>query len=140
MQRSDRSSRFVFREQPGRPVEAGLFLNELLKPDATMPVQFQEMWHGGRPITPERALVIAVLWQAASDLRKFRFAKSRRQQRLFMEAYKWVASNDRSWQYSFVNLCDALKLSPEYLRSGMLEGRLPANNTESASEPMEEAA
>ena len=105
-----------------------------------MPEQFQEMWHGGRPITPERALVMVVLWQAASDLQKFRFAKARKQQRLYMEAYKWVASDDRSWPYSFVNLCEALKLSPEYLRAGMLEERPPAKKTESASEPMEEAA
>ena len=105
-----------------------------------MPEQFQEMWHGGRPITPERALVMVVLWQAASDLQKFRFAKSRKQQRLYMEAYKWVASDDRSWPYSFVNLCETLKLSPEYLRGGMLEGRLPAKKTDSASELMEEAA
>jgi len=105
-----------------------------------MPEQFQEMWHGGRPITPERELVMVVLWQAASDLQKFRFAKFRKQQRLYMEAYKWVASDDRSWPYSFVNLCETLKLSPEYLRGGMLESRLPAKKTDSASEPMEEAA
>jgi hypothetical protein len=121
-------------------MEPGIFLDELLKPEATMPEQFQEMWHGGRPITPERALVMVVLWQAASDLQKFRFAKFRKQQRLYMEAYKWVASDDRSWPYSFVNLCETLKLSPEYLRGGMLESRLPAKKTDSASEPMEEAA
>lgn len=121
-------------------MEPGIFADELLKPEATMPVQFQEMWHGGKPITPERALVILVLWQAASDLQKFRFAKSRKQQRLYMEAYKWVASDDRSWPYSFVNLCEALKLSPEYLRAGMLDGRLAAKETEGASVPMEELA
>jgi hypothetical protein len=121
-------------------MEPGIFLDELLKPEATLPEQFQEMWHGGRPITPERALVMVVLWQAASDLQKFRFAKSRKQQRLYMEAYKWVASDDRSWPYSFVNLCDALKLSPDYLRGGMLEGRSHAKRTESTSELMEEAA
>ena len=116
-------------------------MDELLKPEATMPVQFQEMWHGGRPITPERALVIVVLWQAASDLQKFRFARSRKQQRLYMEAYKWVASEDRSWPYSFVNLCEALKLSPEYLRIGMLEGRRAVKETQPApSVSMEEAA
>ena len=57
-----------------------------------------------------------------------------------MEAYKWVASGDRSWPYSFVNLCEALKLSPEYLRAGMLDGRLATKKTEGASVLMEEAA
>ncbi len=120
-------------------MEPGIFLDELLKPEATMPVQFQGLWHGGRPVTPERALVIVVLWQAASDLQKFRFAKSRKQQRLYMEAYQWVASDDRSWPYSFVNLCEALKLSPDYLRAGMLKGRA-AKEVESTSAAMEEAA
>lgn len=121
-------------------MEPGIFLDDLLKPEATMPVQFQGLWHGGRPVTPERALVIVVLWQAASDLQKFRFAKSRKQQRLYMEAYQWVASDDRRWPYSFVNLCETLKLSPNYLRAGMLEGRAAAKKVESASAAMEEAA
>jgi hypothetical protein len=121
-------------------MEPGIFLDELLKPEATLPVQFQGMWHGGKPVTPERALMIVVLWQAASDLQKFRFARSRKQQRLYMEAYKWVASNDRSWPYSFVNLCEALKLSLEYLRAGMLDGRPAARKSESASAPLEQAA
>jgi hypothetical protein len=121
-------------------MEPGIFLDELLKPEATLPVQFQGMWHGGKPVTPERALMIVVLWQAASDLQKFRFARSRKQQRLYMEAYKWVASNDCGWPYSFVNLCEALKLSPEYLRAGMLAGRPVARSAEGTSVPMEEAA
>ena len=121
-------------------MEPGIFVDELLKPEATMPVQFQEMWHGSKPVTPERALVMVVLWQAAGDLQKFRFARSRKQQRLYMEAYKWVASDDCSWPYSFVNLCEALKLSPEYLRAGMLDGHLAAKKPEGASVPMEEAA
>ncbi len=124
-----------------RDMEPGIYLDELLKPEATMPVQFQEMWHGGRPVTPERALVIVVLWQAASDLQKFRFAKSRKQQRLYMEAYKWVASEDRSWPYSFVNLCEALRLSPEYLRAGMLDGRAAVKKSQPDSPvSMDEAA
>jgi hypothetical protein len=124
-------------------MEPGIFVDELLKPEVTMPVQFQEMWHGGGPITPERALMVVVLWQAASDLQKFRFAKSRKQQRLYMEAYKWVASDDRGWPYSFVNLCEALKVSPEYLRAGMLDGRRASEKTDGTSVPsvpMEEAA
>jgi hypothetical protein len=126
---------------PATPgMEPGIFMDELLKPEVTTPEQFQAMWHGGRPITPERALVIVVLWQAAGDLRKFRFARSRKQQRLYMEAYKWVASDDRNWPYSFVNLCETLDLSPQYLRAGMLEGRVPATKAESPPVPMEEAA
>jgi hypothetical protein len=37
-----------------------------------------------------------------------------------MEAYKWVASDDHSWPYSFVSLCDALDVAPEWLRPRLL--------------------
>jgi len=101
-------------------MECGIFHEESLQPEAMLPVQFNTIWHGGRPITPERALVITMLWQAAHDLQKNRFAKRRRQQRLYIDAYKWVASEDRSWPYSFVNLCEAINVSPAYLCEELL--------------------
>jgi hypothetical protein len=78
------------------------------------------MWHGSRRSSPEHALAVAVLWQAAADMQKFRFARRRKQQRLYRKAYEWVASDERSWPYSFVNLCEALRLSPTYLRAELL--------------------
>ncbi len=90
------------------------------------PAQFQAIW-GGQATSNERALAVAVLEIALSDLRRYRHAKQRAGQRLYMEAYQWVASDDREWPYSFVNLCDALKLSPDGLRERMLdEERFPA--------------
>jgi hypothetical protein len=65
-------------------------------------------------------MVLAVLEQAFGDLEKYRFATRRRQQRLYMEAYKWVASDDREWPYSFVNLCESLNISPESVRQQLL--------------------
>jgi hypothetical protein len=65
-------------------------------------------------------LGLAVLEQAFADLEKYRFATRRRQQRFYMEAYKWVASDDREWPYSFVNLCEVLGPSPESVREQLL--------------------
>lgn len=93
---------------------------DVLIPEAAIPSQFRDIWHRSRAISPERALAIAVLEQAVFDLHKYRFAKRRRHQRLYMEAYKWVASDDQSWPYSFVGLCDALDLAPEWLRPRLL--------------------
>lgn len=123
-------------------MEPGIYLEELLRPEAVLPVQFSEIWNGSRAITPERALVVVVLWQAANDLQKYRFGRTRKQQRLYMEAYRWVASEERSWPYSFVNLCEALKLSPEYLREELLNVRPAAPRSMADDEPraMEEAA
>ncbi len=103
-----------------RQGSSAILSEDLLTPEQILPVQFQELWHKSRTLTPERVLATAVLWQAAMDLQKFRYAPRRKKQRLYREAYQWVASNDRSWPYSFVNLCDMLSVSVQYLRRELL--------------------
>ncbi len=75
---------------------------------------------GGVPESPERALMVAVLedacltWlgairsQGANSLR--RRATERR----------WIVSNDRSWPFSFVNLCETLDIDVGKLRGRLL--------------------
>jgi len=129
------------RAQQGVPkMWSGLFLEDSLTPEVALPAQFHDLWHRSRAIAPEKALAIAVLTQAVLDLYKYRFAKRRRQQRLYMEAYRWVASDDREWPYSFVNLCDALDLSPESLREQLLGPDAPALGLEAGVLEAEEAA
>jgi len=100
---------------------ASLVANEeFLTPEITLPVQFHRIWHESTTSTPERILAMSVLCQAASDLQQFRYARRRRPQRLYKEAYTWVTSEDRRWPYSFLNLCDALRLSPECVRAELL--------------------
>jgi hypothetical protein len=100
--------------------------DDILAPDFALPSQLKDIWHKSRAIRPERALALAVLEQAMEDLRKFRFADRRRQQRLYMEAYRWVMSNDGSWPYAFVCLCDQLGLEVEPMRRGLLGDAAPA--------------
>jgi hypothetical protein len=100
----------------------GIAHEDVIAPELTLPVQFRDMWHGPRAASPEMILAVSVLGQAANDLQNFRFARRRRRQRLYMEAYNWVASSDRSWPYAFLNLCDALRLSTESVRARLLGG------------------
>jgi hypothetical protein len=95
---------------------------DLLKPEPLLPVQFQHIWSGKCSITPERALLVAILWQAADDLRQHRHARRPKMQRLYRDAYRWVASDDRTWPYSFLNICDLLGLSAGSLRLELLGG------------------
>ena len=67
-----------------------------------------------------RALAKGVLDQAAKDLRRFRAAHEAIGRELYRDAYSWVMSNDLSWPYSFVNVCEALDLSTEVVRSELL--------------------
>ena len=102
-------------------------VDEMLASEITLPVQFQRLWHESGATAPERMLAIAVLCQAAEDVRTFRYAHRRRQQRLYMDAYTWVASPDRTWPYSFLNLCDQLRLCPDSVRLELLgDARSPA--------------
>lgn len=96
-------------------------LEEILGPEPALPSQFGDIWHRSRNITAERQLALAVLWQAVLDLRKFRYARRRRQQRFYMEAYGWVASDARDWPYACANLCDSLGISVEALRARLLD-------------------
>ena len=65
----------------------------------------------------EAVLAAAVLKLAFEDLQKHRGATDTRRRRAFREAYVWVASNERQWPFSFLNVCDMLDLSPGTLRS-----------------------
>ena len=97
-------------------VQEGLLANE-----PALPVQFHDIWHHTCAITPERELALAVLWQAVIDLAKYRFARRRQEQRLYIDAYEWVFSDDETWPYSFVDLCEAFRLTPETVRSRVLD-------------------
>lgn len=94
---------------------------EIIRSEAVLPIQFDALWHGPTKLTPERSLLLAMLEQAASDLWNFRFRPRRKAQRIYLDAYQWVMSNERSHPFSFVNICEALKLSPAALRAGMIE-------------------
>jgi hypothetical protein len=100
--------------------------DDILVPEAALPAQFHEIWHKTRAVTPDRALALAVMWEAVLDLSKYRFAPRRRQQRLYWEAYQWVTSDDRSWPFSFANLCDWLNLTVEPVRKQLLGEMVPA--------------
>ena len=69
---------------------------------------------------PHLALAKGVLAQAKQDLRRFRGAPDRVGREMYRDAYSWVASNDFAWPYSFLNVCEALGLSPEVQRAELL--------------------
>jgi hypothetical protein len=79
-----------------------------------------------RAVSPEVSLVIAIIERAVLDLREYRFARRRRDQRLYMNAYAWIASEDRRWPYSFNNLCDSLNLNAAAARAQLLGDSAPS--------------
>jgi len=107
------------------------FPEDLLPPSILHPAQFQELWSGVGG-SPERELALAIIDRAATDLVSFRFAKYWRHQHLYLQAYNWMSSNDCSYSFSFVSICDALEISASALRDYLLDVRPPRQGREAA--------
>jgi len=66
-------------------------------------------------VCPETALMYAVLEDAFLCFHK-QFETEQRFIRRAREAEDWFLSDDSRWLFSFVSVCDALGLAPEYIR------------------------
>jgi hypothetical protein len=74
---------------------------------------------------PEERLAAGVLDQAARDLRRFQTSTSGAGHELYVDAHHWITSDDISWPYSFVNVCESLHVSSEMMRADLL-GEVPS--------------
>ncbi len=70
--------------------------------------------------TSQRDLAAGVLKQAAQDLRRFHGATSAVERELYLDAYRWLVSDDISWPFSFLNVCQLLHLAPDAVREQQL--------------------
>ena len=70
--------------------------------------------------TSRKDLAAGILEQATLDLRRFRGATSGLEREFYLDAYRWVISDDCSWPFSFLNVCQLLNLAPESLRQELL--------------------
>ncbi len=91
----------------------------LLQPDTILPAQYFAGLHRKSTSEPERRLVIAVLDDAIDCFQKHLFATNRKAKVLFTDSEQWFESTDRSWPYSFENVCDVLQLNADYMRAGL---------------------
>ena len=65
-------------------------------------------------------LAAGVLKQAEQDLRRFHGAASPIERELYLDAYRWVMSDDFSWPFSFLKVCQLLNLAPEDVRQDLI--------------------
>jgi hypothetical protein len=68
---------------------------------------------------PEAALMCAVLEDAVECFQKQFVCASRRTKRLGREAEAWLFSDCSKWAFSFLSICTALDLGPQYIRQGL---------------------
>jgi len=70
--------------------------------------------------TSRKDLADGILKQAALDLRRFHGASSAVEREFYLDAYRWVISDECSWPFSFLNVCQVLNLAPETVREEVL--------------------
>src|SRR5438552_14226646 len=70
--------------------------------------------------TSRKDLAAGILKQAGLDLRRFHGATSAVEREFYLDAYRWVMSDDCSWPFSFLNVCQLLNLAPETGREEVL--------------------
>jgi|SRR5581483_5055536 len=100
---------------------------ELFQPDTLLPSQFFDRVRRRTEHDGERRLMIAVLEDAVDVYRKQAGSKDPRGQQLFLEAEEWIDDPDRSWLFSFQNICDVLDIEADYLRRGLRRWKERAN-------------
>ena len=76
---------------------------------------------------PHKRLALAVLQTVVDDYRGSSYRRAagfapRLDQRAYLEARAYLASTDRSWPFSFENLCEAVGLDPGSLRHQLTKG------------------
>jgi|GEM_PF-1631635 hypothetical protein len=92
---------------------------DLALPDPVLPVQFFSRSALKELPSGEHRLFIAVLRDAIQCVQKHAYARDRKRQGLYQDAYGWLLSDDSAWPLSFVNVCDVLQMNPDYIRKGL---------------------
>jgi hypothetical protein len=102
----------------------GDMAERLLSPAPVLPEQFYFRPTGSsHPASGVRALMWAMLEDAIACVQKQALTPSRRHQRLACEAERWIFADNTTWVFSFLNVCAALGLEPEYLRTKLTQWR-----------------
>ena len=70
--------------------------------------------------TSRKDLADGILKQAALDLRRFHGASSAVEREFYLDAYRWVTSDDCNWPFSFLNVCQTLNLAAGTVREEVL--------------------
>jgi hypothetical protein len=90
-----------------------------LEPDTLVPSQYFDRVGVDAGVQPEKRLMLAVLEEAIATFQRHALSSSPRSRRLVEEVETWAAERSDEWPFSFENICAALDLEPEFLRTGM---------------------
>ena len=102
-----------------RDVTAEDRVQELFQPDTLLPSQYFDRMRRRASSDGERRLMVAILEDAVDVYRKQAGARDRKRRQMFEDAEAWIESPDKSWIFSYENICEVLGIDTEYLRKGL---------------------
>ncbi len=103
------------------PLEMRLERSTDVPQDVILPEQFfsplSALKHG------VNALLSAILTDAVTCFKTHVTATTPRARRLGQETEEWFFRDEPEWPFSFVSICEALNLDPDYIRRGLQQWR-----------------
>ena len=102
----------------------------VFQPDILISAQYLATYRRRFHLNPERLLMLAVLEDAIICFQDHVAATCKRKRLLHLEAEQWILDEDKSYLFSFENICDSLGFEPAYLRQGLMrwkQGALVTN-------------
>lgn len=68
---------------------------------------------------PENRLMLAVLEEALVTFQRGLNSPVPERRKRFCEVDRWVLERDSDWPFSFENICQTLRIDPDYIRAGL---------------------
>ena len=106
----------------------------VFQPDILISAQYLATYRRRFHLNPEELLMLAVLEDAIICFQDHVLATCKRKRMLHLEAEQWVFDEDKSYLFSFENICEALGFEPTYLRQGLIRWKQRALANDSRSE------
>jgi hypothetical protein len=97
--------------------------SSLVEPYLILPSQFFTRLQRTASWTGEQRLMAAILEDAIGICCSSRPPTSAKARTLDRRTWAWVRSDDRTWPFSFLRICEALGLAPSAVREGIRRRR-----------------
>jgi hypothetical protein len=91
----------------------------VVEPQVILPSQFFTRLQRAAAWTGEQRLMAAILEDAIAVCGRPAAPPHEKARALDRQTWAWVRSNDRTWPFSFLRICEALSLSPSAVRRGL---------------------
>jgi hypothetical protein len=94
-------------------------LPAVFEPNTLLPQQYFTQLQRSSAWTGEKRLMAAILEDAVAVSSKRETPKTSKARHVLRETMRWIRSNDRTWTFSFLRICETLDLEPTAIRRGI---------------------